>query len=347
MPKIDKNRRRGPIGDTSSTLERLASNQLDNGLELAIKGNQVAEDTAELLDFSNASVSFIERKKIYPNPINAPYMEGLNKDTFQSLKESIIEVGLMHNLVVLDDGNGGYRLISGEKRWTSINLMTPEEYRSCFPEGGVLCKVLPHDPNLSKIDEAIMLLSCNVFVYSAGAADPRQVRDLIQLYNKKGYQKKQLVAFLQEKLKSIDKKAVYKLVFEANAIEPLAELSNQSKITRSALQVFGSLEPKDQEAIYQKIIEERIEKVDEDLARQMKNSLKGRNSGKTAASESVAFMKANAAINSITANLEKSSKATKKGMSNLETRLILSQLENIENRTRELREELMSRLNEK
>lgn len=53
----------------------------------------------------------------------------------------------MHNLVVLDDLKGRYRLISGQKRWTAIQKMSKEEYEDKFPNG-IACKVTARILNL-------------------------------------------------------------------------------------------------------------------------------------------------------------------------------------------------------
>ena len=65
----------------------------------------------------NLEIKMLRREQIYPNPINEPYMQDVTEEQIRFLYDNIKQNGLMHNLVVLDDLKGRYRLISG---WRSL-----------------------------------------------------------------------------------------------------------------------------------------------------------------------------------------------------------------------------------
>ena len=337
MAKLDRSRRQTSTANISNTLNTLLDDQPVSRYQTAIKGNRISEDANSLLRLDDSSAEVIDRNRIYPNPINAPYMEGITPDVFKALKASILEMGMMHNLVVLDDGKGRYRLISGEKRWTSIGLMTDEEYSSRFP-GGILCKVIPFNPNLTHTDEAIMVLTCNVLVFSNGSPDPRQVRDLIRLYLKKGYEKQELVVYLAANLQN-SSKTVYKMIDESKAIDEFVDLYDEKRMQRTALQCLGGLPVEDQKKIYQRILAEGIPKVDEKLAMELKKSLKSarKNGNPDSQGNSTAFLKMNKSLSSVIAGLDKGNKMNLKGLSAMETELALSRLDKIDAQLKDLR----------
>ena len=110
-------------------MEDVASNSPATDEISLFSNNRVAQNEEKTLDLKKRPTMFLEHKKIYPNPLNKRYVAHLTDNDFNILKASIMEMGLMHNLVVLEDGKGGYRLLSGEKRWTAIGKMTEEEMK--------------------------------------------------------------------------------------------------------------------------------------------------------------------------------------------------------------------------
>ena len=252
----------------------------------------------------------------------------------------------MHNLVALDDGNGRYRLISGEKRWTAISRMTKEEYEKLMPKG-VEVKVIPYDPSLALIDEHIMLLTCNVLVFSSGSPDTRQLRDLIRLYRLKGYEKKELVDYLGFYLESSNNN-IYKLLNEANASEELQKLLAEDLLTRAALQILGSLSEEEQKVVCEQIRKEG-KKVKEEEAQSYKKSLKEskkNKSGDTHTGEgsgtgsTISFIKYEKNINTIQQALKKGAKIKTSGMTSMEKSMLKTKLELLSKEIEELRDNL-------
>ena len=178
-----------------------------------------------------------------------------------------------------------------------------EEMKKHLPDG-IEAKVIPYDPYLSVIDEHIMLLTCNVLIFSAGSPDPIQLRDLVRLYKKKGYEKNEIKDYLEFYL-TYSSNNLYKVINEANAIDELLELFNQGALTKTALQSFGALSTEQQKLAYAKIIKEGIEKVDQELANQIKKQIKEstKNPGSTEAS--AAFIKYDKILNSEIKDIEK------------------------------------------
>ena len=333
--------RRQPVdsGDAAQVLRQISGNTAA-GNTVSLYNNPIAAAAGEVLNVENTATVYIPVDKIYPNPLNKPYIEEITDKEFEALKESILSHGLLHNLVVLDDGRGRYRLISGEKRWTAIKRMTREEYEEKMPKG-VETKVLPYNSELDETDEHILLLTCNVLVFSSGTPDARQLRDLIKLYIKKGYKNKHLVEFLNVYLESSNNH-IYKLIQEAKAIEPFVKLYEDKKITRSALQIFGSLKESEQKEIYEKILREGIDKIDETLAQDLKKRIKDskKEDKKDSGQRSIAFIKYEKNLESMEASIEKFGKVKVKDMEGVEKELLKARLALLAGKIAELEEGL-------
>lgn len=336
MAKINRDKNRPSISDV---LEQTASNKV-SGNSTSVYDTKIGKEMKEILNVDDKPTEFIHRDKIYPNPLNIPYMEGITENELEALKFSFLDVGQLHNLVVLSDGNGRYRLISGEKRWTATTRMTDEEYNLAFPKG-IEAKIYPYNPNLSEDDEHILLLTCNVLTFSNGAPDPKQLRNLIRLYMKKGYEKKDLIEYLNVYLKS-NNATLYKRVAEANAIDEFFELLSKNILTRSALQRLGDLPEEEQKEIYQMILDSGLEKVDEDTARTLKKNLKDskKDSSKEKVSGSVSFIKFDNSYKSATADLTKLQKINLDNMNQMELALAKANLELMGKTIKELHDKL-------
>ena len=83
----------------------------------------------------------------------------------ESLAASIIDVGLLHNLVVTKtDQKDTVRLISGERRYRACCLIRdeyPDDFKRLFPNGMLPCKMMK---DLSDVDEEIALIEANAQV---------------------------------------------------------------------------------------------------------------------------------------------------------------------------------------
>lgn len=341
MPPINKAKQR-PQASIKDMLTESADYRISADQNNFYKSNAAAQEANRLLKLDNNEIEYIHRDLIYPNPLNAPYIEDITEKEFDALKASIMDHGLFHNLVVIDDGKGCYRLISGEKRWTAIKHMTNEEYLTKFPNG-IVTKVLPSDPNLTSDDELIMLLTCNVLVFSNGTPDTKQIRDLIRLYKKKGFAKKELFEFLNFYLQK-GNDAIYRFIKEANAIDALYDIySNKvagKSMTRTAFQLMGGLpEEKQQEAI--KIIDdEGIYKIDEPTAAEIVRRLKDKTKSSGKAVGSVAFNKLDKLLKSADGDIAKGQKVNIESIEPTELDLAITRLDLMISHIKELKEKL-------
>ena len=343
MGRIDANKKRPGMSNISANLAQAAMDKVSTNPETVFTENVVAKEVNNMLKLDDTTpTKFIHRTLIYPNPLNVPYMEGITEADFQALKASILDIGLMHNLVVIDDGNGRFRLISGEKRWQGISRMSDEEYNKAL-KNGVEAKVLPYNPNLSEDDELIMLLTCNVLVFSSGTPEPKQMRDLIRLYQKKGYEKKELVEFLNFYLKK-NEKTIYKILAESNATDELYELYVKKVLVRSALQILGDLTAEEQHKVCEFIRDNNIEKVDEELASTIKKNIKERKKkDKDEPQENTYhFLKFDKALNNAQADIAKVKKVHYDEMNGTEISLALAKLELLKTEIKELKEMISS-----
>jgi len=335
MANLDRsnNKKPSPAFGVVSANSQISTNS--NGF---LTNNKIEQNMREIMNVEGAPVKMLSREIIYANPQNKKYMRKITEEAFEMLKLSILETGLMHNLVVLDDGKGKYRLISGEKRWTAICKMTKEDYDNTFPDG-ILAKVLPYNPNLSKRDELKMLLTCNVLTFSNGYADPEQLRDLIRIYMEDPeFDKNELAEYLSGNLQN-SKKTAYKLINEARAIEELVALTDNEVMNRAALQCLGGLTESQQKEIYNKIVEMGYVKIDQELAQQLKRDVKKEKSGKKLSGDNVSEVctKYSKSIDDSVSDIEKRKKMKKTLMTDIEIALIDQKIENMINLLKEER----------
>lgn len=209
---------------------------------------------SDTLESSN-DIKNIDKNQIYPNPLNEKYMRNVTDNDIKALQSSIEEETMFHNLVVISD-NDRYRLISGEKRWKAIMCMNEENYNRLFPSG-IPCKVLNADAANDATDELILLLTCNVIVFSNGVQDPEQLNDLIKAYQERGLNRKEIVTFLSNKLKTSEN-TIRLLYNKAQAIKKLCELYESERITLTALGVLAQ----SKEDIQKKYVEYILDNYD-------------------------------------------------------------------------------------
>lgn len=341
MPPINKAKQR-PQSNILASLAESAEYRVSADQNKFYETNAAAQEANRLLKLDSNEIEYIHRDLIYPNPLNRPYIEEITDKEFDALKASIKDHGLFHNLVVIDDGKGKYRLVSGEKRWTAITRMTNEEYQAKFPNG-IVSKVLPVDPNLSTDDELIMLLTCNVLVFSNGTPDTKQIRDLIRLYQKKGFAKKELFDFLNFYLQK-GNDAIYRFIKEANAIDGLYDIySNKvpgKSMTRTAYQLLGGLPEDKQNEALGIIDEEKLFKIDEPTAAEIVRRLKEKTKSTNKAVGSVSFTKLDKLLKSADGDLAKGQKVNPDSMTQTELDLAITRLDLMMSHIKELKEKL-------
>lgn len=122
------------------------------------------------------NLQFIPLVKILPNKLNKVYeVSGIPE-----LARSIKDIGLQHNLTVIAQNDGKYRIVSGERRYRAIKLILEEDPDNEMFKGGIPCKVIRQE---DEVMEEIMLLRSNNDVRSVDGATRRNVcLKLLELY---------------------------------------------------------------------------------------------------------------------------------------------------------------------
>lgn len=222
----------------------------NNGVLNSAGGDKLKELQAN----AQYNFQFITKDRIISNPKNEKYTQ----DGIESLKESIIENGLRHNLSVLFDAErNNYRLISGERRYHAICAMSDKEYNELFPTG-IPCKVEKSD--ISEIDEEIMLISANHDVRETSMEVKRwEVSRLKELYEAKKLKGeiKNINAEIAHQL-NISERQARKYTTAEKLIPELSNLLNENGIDLNQADKFGKLDESAQQDIL-KIIHKKGE----------------------------------------------------------------------------------------
>lgn len=222
----------------------------NNGVLNSAGGDKLKELQAN----AQYNFQFIGKDRIISNPKNEKYTQ----DGIESLKESIIENGLRHNLSVLFDAEqNNYRLISGERRYHAICAMSDKEYNELFPTG-IPCKVEKSD--ISEIDEEIMLISANHDVRETSMEIKRwEVSRLKELYEAKKLKGeiKNINAEIAHQL-NISERQARKYTTAEKLIPELSNLLNENGIDLNQADKFGKLDESAQQDIL-KIIHKKGE----------------------------------------------------------------------------------------
>lgn len=222
----------------------------NNGVLNSAGGDKLKELQAN----AQYNFQFIAKDRIISNPKNEKYTQ----DGIESLKESIIENGLRHNLSVLFDAEqNNYRLISGERRYHAICAMSDKEYNELFPTG-IPCKVEKSD--ISEIDEEIMLISANHDVRETSMEVKRwEVSRLKELYEAKKLKGeiKNINAEIAQQL-NISERQARKYTTAEKLIPELSNLLNENGIDLNQADKFGKLDESAQQDIL-KIIHKKGE----------------------------------------------------------------------------------------
>lgn len=204
-------------------------------------GNKLKEVQAK----AEYNFQFIDKNKIRSNPKNEMY----SQDGIEALMESILVNGLRHNLsVIYDADNDLYRLVSGERRFHAICMMSDKDYKQLFPTG-IPCKV--EKSNVSDIDEEIMLISANHDVRETSMEVKRwEVSRLKELYEAKKLtgEIKNINAEIAKQL-NISERQARKYTTAEKLIPELSELLNANGIDLNQADKFGKLDESAQKSI--------------------------------------------------------------------------------------------------
>ncbi len=210
-------------------------------------GSEYAEASLdEVVNSKTFDIQFLRLSQIETNPMN----ETFTQDGIDELKESIIENGLLHNLVVIyDNETDKYRLISGERRFHAIESMTDEERKRACPKG-IPCKV--EDPNLSKEEEKLKLMAANI---DTRTLTPLQRNETIRLMNdilsekKARGEKVSLRKEVAEAFGVTDRQAGKIINIQRNLSDELMERHENGEISLTDADKFAMLSPEAQDYV--------------------------------------------------------------------------------------------------
>lgn len=197
---------------------------------------------------------YLDKNDIIVNELNQRYSQD-DEEKMETLKNSILSVGLIHNLVVASDGNGKYRLISGERRYHAIMSMTEEEYAFAFPQG-IPAKI--ESAAILSEDEEIELIEANLLVRDEKDTYGKylDMKRLLELYDKKKAQgdNKYTHAALASVM-SMTERQLSKYNRAAQMIPELEAFLKEGKINIKDAAKFGSLTEEAQALVVQVLSE--------------------------------------------------------------------------------------------
>ena len=229
----------------------MASRKKNFGVGMASSSKITENNTIkDMKAKQNFNFQYIHRDKIDTNPLNKRYAQ----DDIEQLKESIISTGLLHNICLTkDEDTDRYRLISGERRWHAICLLTEEEYKTHFPSG-IPSHVMAFD---NEMDEEIALIAANVEDRDEGQEKKRdsilRLKELYELKREQGdTQYKNINKMIAEKTKMSTRK-VTKYTNTAKLIPELQELFNKEAIKIDDASNFSVLSEEAQRKILEMI----------------------------------------------------------------------------------------------
>ena len=229
----------------------MASRKKNFGVGMASSSKITENNTIkDMKAKQNFNFQYIHRDKIDTNPLNKRYAQ----DDIEQLKESIISTGLLHNICLTrDEDTDRYRLISGERRWRAIDLLTEEEYKPHFPSG-IPSHVMAFD---CEPDEEIALIAANVEYRDEGQDKKRdsilRLKELYELKREQGdTQYKNINKMIAEKTK-MSTRQVTKYTNTAKLIPELQELFNKEAIKIDDASNFAVLSEESQRKILEMI----------------------------------------------------------------------------------------------
>lgn len=229
----------------------MASRKKNFGVGMASSSKITENNTIkDMKAKQNFNFQYIHRDKIDTNPLNKRYAQ----DDIEQLKESIISTGLLHNICLTkDEDTDRYRLISGERRWRAICLLTEEEYKTHFPSG-IPSHVMAFD---SETDEEIALIAANVEDRDESQEKKRdsilRLKELYELKREQGdTQYKNINKMIAEKTK-MSTRQVTKYTNTAKLIPELQELFNKEAIKIDDASNFSVLSEEAQRKILEMI----------------------------------------------------------------------------------------------
>ena len=228
------------------------------------KDNKSLENkAASIKDESAYNLRFIKPDLIVTNEKNSLF----SHDEIEKLSKSIEDIGLQHNLVVLAQEDGKYRLISGERRYRAILMLLDrrpgyEEFKN-----GIPCRV---HTGLDEVEEEIRLIRSNTDSRELTPAEKRNaILRLLELYKvrKKEGEISSAYSELANDLKMTERQ-IRKYTSTGRLIPELDDLFQKGEITLKMSEKFAALDEEGQQIIAQ--IYEEHGSVDESSVSEVK-----------------------------------------------------------------------------
>lgn len=202
------------------------------------------------------------------NPKNF-YGESDTQEDIQELAESIKEIGLMHNILVIPSGNGRYVIITGEKRTKAFKYLYETEKDDKW-------KYIPasiRDDMKNDSDVEIALIKANRDVRERSeTVKAKEVEILEKLYEVKkasgekvGIVRKKIAEDLGMSERQIQR---YKKVNEL--IPEFREMLDNGDLALTASEHFASFEPEIQKSIYDSLIQ-KGKKISREEAKEIRD----------------------------------------------------------------------------
>lgn len=201
---------------------------------------QLREKTENIIYNSEFNFKLIKIEKIIPNTLNKDFKQ-VDIDV---LSRSIEDIGLQHNLVVLKQDDGNYRIISGERRYRAICLLLKRDPEHPL-SNGIPCKVLS---NIDEVEEEIRLLRSNTDTRELSPNERRKailrLIDLYKIKKDKGEIKSTYAALAEDLQMSV--RQIQKYVATGNLIPALEELLDKGIIALNDAEKFSILDEEGQ-----------------------------------------------------------------------------------------------------
>lgn len=214
------------------------------------KGSNAGDELRKIEAKKDFNFQIISYDKIIPNPKNDYPM-----DELEELAESIDKNGLIHIPRIVPDGDGKYRMISGERRYRAIGLICdqgePKYISAPKYKNGIPCMI--EDSNLSEVDEEIRLIAANEDVRDRNDALRRKkIARLNELYEIKRQEKGDNSSITKKIAKdlNIGERQVQRYnAVNQKLIPELQEAFDNSKITLEKAAQFSALDTDTQKMI--------------------------------------------------------------------------------------------------
>lgn len=220
-------------------------------------GNKLTEQTESIKAENNFNLKMIKVEQLVPNKLN----EDFKQVDIEALALSIEDIGLQHNLTVIKQEDGKYRLISGERRFRAIREILQKNPDNIF-KNGIPCKVID---NITSVEEEIRLIRSNTDVRTLSPVDKRKaILRLIELYKirKENGEINSIYTRLAEDLQ-MTVRQVQKYAATENLIPQMNTLLESGKITLNEAEKYSVLDEDAQMLVYDLYLKQGVASKEE------------------------------------------------------------------------------------